>query len=409
MTILIINDDFPPESHGGAAIVVQRLAEGLAKKHQVTVLTTGRDKSETVKQDGYKLIRWQHSYPLRWRAYRSLYNPPLINRLEKLLKQLKPDVVNCHNIHTYFSYHVLKAAKESGARVVFTGHDVMPFYYGRLNQFLDKDLDGIPDTLDYTFHFLQSARKTMTEFNPVRNPIIRYYLTNYPDKIIPVSDALKKVYKKNGIAKNVNTIYNGIDAKAWQANKKELLKFREQHKIPEDRHTLFFGGRIRRDKGSLVAIQALQYNPKLQLVVAGADRGVIEMKREAKKFGVQKRINFLGNIPNQEMKYVYYATSGTIVPSQCFDSFPNNSVEAMVCGKPVLLSKFAGTLPQVEHREHAYIFNPFNQTQVQASIDFLLNREADEMAIRAKALVTQELAIDKWIKHYLVAFASAEK
>lgn len=405
MKILLVNDDFPPESHGGAAVIVERLARNLAQSHEVIVVTTVRGKSRKEKRTGYTLTKVQANYSLRWRFYRNLFNPQTIDAFKNILEEYRPDVVNFHNIHTYFSYYCLKIAKDFGAKVIFTGHDVMPFYYGRLTDFTDTNNDGIVDSLDYQFRFLQTAWEFKSEFNPFSRLLTKFYLTHYTDHIVVVSDALKHVYEVNGI-ENPMVIYNGIDVKEWQVSKSALTAFIKKHAIPQDVPTLFYGGRVREEKGSLVAVECLCLNPELHLIVAGDDKGVAQVKQYARKRNVLNRLHLIGNISIEEMKYVYHSTKATIVPSICFDSFPNNGIEAMACGKPVILSEFAGKHPFMKPGKHLLTINPFNERHLKRALTFIYTDQliSQEMGIKAQAMIESRLTVKQWLAAYKTLF-----
>ncbi len=49
-------------------------------------------------------------YNLRWRAWRSLDNPPGVAALSAAVAELRPDVVHVHNLHLHLSYAALAAA-----------------------------------------------------------------------------------------------------------------------------------------------------------------------------------------------------------------------------------------------------------------------------------------------------------
>src|SRR3989344_4505953 len=97
MKIVFLSDDFPPQSFGGAGISTYDLALGMKKAGQeVFVITTCRRESEAGEMDynGLKVFKIASNYPARWRAYLSIYNPKVIRKLEKILKDLSPDVVH---------------------------------------------------------------------------------------------------------------------------------------------------------------------------------------------------------------------------------------------------------------------------------------------------------------------------
>ena len=72
MKILLLNEDFPPQSYGGAASVVYRLAKKFQELgHEVLVVTTVRNKRDVgnFKFEGLEVVRIHSNYHHRFRAY----------------------------------------------------------------------------------------------------------------------------------------------------------------------------------------------------------------------------------------------------------------------------------------------------------------------------------------------------
>ena len=106
MKILILQDDFPPQSFGGAGIIAFILSKKLQKKgHTVFVITAVQDKKDEgeIEYEGLKIFRIYSKYNVRWRAYLSLYNPQTVKKVKKILNRVKPDTVHTHNIHYHLS------------------------------------------------------------------------------------------------------------------------------------------------------------------------------------------------------------------------------------------------------------------------------------------------------------------
>src|SRR5690242_17596844 len=132
MRIVILNDRIPPENVGGAGEVAWTLARGLCESgHEVHVIAATDGRAFRKQRDGVATYHIHSQYPGRFQAWLSLYNPQTIQHVRRLLEQIRPDVVNAHNIHRDLSYASLLAAHHLGIPVVFTSHDVMPFAYGK--------------------------------------------------------------------------------------------------------------------------------------------------------------------------------------------------------------------------------------------------------------------------------------
>src|SRR5688572_17022409 len=112
MRILLLNDRIPPENRGGAGEVVWRLAVALRDKgHDVHVAAATPDKRFTAIRDGIPTYHLHVRYPVRWRAWLSLYNPQTVKPLHELYQQIQPEIINAHNIHADLTYHSLTLAQ----------------------------------------------------------------------------------------------------------------------------------------------------------------------------------------------------------------------------------------------------------------------------------------------------------
>lgn len=354
MKILILTDDFPPQSFGGAGDSTFYLALGLKRAgHQVSVITVCQHKSDEAKLDyqGLEIFRIFADYHERWRAYLSLYNPQTVGRVKKIISEVKPDVVHANNIHAYLSYYCLKIAKQHSKAVFLTARDVMSFSYGKLatKHYLER-FDCRTTWLDH----LKQAKK---RYNPLRNILIRKYL-KHANKIFAVSYALKNALEVNGI-RNVEVSHTGVDVADWQISPEKVAEFREKYNL-SGKKVIFFGGRISGLKGSEQVEKAValvkKEVPEAILFTAGSE-------------GV-------GWLQGEELRAAYHSADVVIVPSVCFDSFPRSNLEAMACGKPVVATCFGGSPEIVQEGITGYIVNPLNIGLMAGRIiDLLKNRE----------------------------------
>lgn len=395
MKILILSGDFPPQSSGGAGIVAFRLAKGLRKLgHDIFVITSVRDKSrekETVYED-LKIFNIYTSFHERWMAYLSLYNPQTVKKVRRIINEIKPDIVHAHAIHFYLSYHCLKIAKQSGAKVFLTAHDVMLFNFGKLMG---------PD-LNYKISAWRQFKSLRFRYNPLRNTIIKYYL-KYVDKIFAVSGALKKALSDNGI-KNVEVIYNGIDAEEWLVKENSLLEFKNKFNL-QNKKVIFFGGRLNWAKGAEAAVRALGFVvkkvPKAILFIAGTKNSFSDyMEKLAGELGVKDNLILAGWLSGDDLKAAYWLGEMAIFPSLCFETFGLVNLEAMACHKPVVATCFGGSPEIVRDNVTGYIVNPF-ETEVLAGkiIDLLIfPPKARKFGEEGYKLVKNKFSLDNQIK-----------
>ncbi|MCH8986768.1 glycosyltransferase family 4 protein [Patescibacteria group bacterium] len=405
MKIVFLQDDFPPTSFGGAGISTYELAIGMKKAgHEVFVITTCRKKSEAGELDyhGIKVFKIANDYPARWRAYLSLYNPPVVRGVEELLKKIRPDVVHANNIHFYLSYRCLKVARQYAKAVVFTARDAMSFNFGKLQtkQYLEN-FDSYTTWLDH----LRQAKK---RWNPFRNFFIKRYL-KYADELFAVSNALKEALSQNGI-KNVEVIHTGADVDLWHVNEEEAARFRKRHNV-ENKKVILFGGRLSEAKGGTKALKAMleivKDVPEVVLLVAGKiDRYADYMKKEAGKLGIEDRLIFTGWIEREEIKSAYAVADIVLVPSICFDAFPRIVLEGMASGKPVVGTCYGGAPEIVVDGVTGYIVNPLHQEEIAEKIlDLLKNpKKAEKFGQAGYERVKTHFNLEDKVAEYIAVY-----
>ncbi|PIR44973.1 MAG: hypothetical protein COV10_02080 [Candidatus Vogelbacteria bacterium CG10_big_fil_rev_8_21_14_0_10_51_16] len=375
MKILFLSDDFPPQSFGGAGISTYDLALGVQKAgHEVFVITTCRNKEESGKIDynGLTVYSVVSDYPAKWRAYRSLYNPPALVQIDKILRDIKPDIVHANNVHHHLSYHSIKLSKRHAKTVVVTLRDAMSFSFGKLatEKYL-RDFDARLSWLDQ----LRQARK---RWNPLRNFVIRRYLA-CAHKRLAVSGALKKALEQNGI-RDVGVLHSGADVDTWKVNQEEKVRFRNKHKL-EGKNVVLFGGRLSGAKGGGKVLEAMveiiKEVPDAVLLVAGKiDEYANAMKDEARKCGCDEPLIFTDWINREDVKLVYAVSDVVLVPSMCFDAFPRIVLEAMASGKPVVGTCYGGAPEIIVDGVTGHVVNPHKVEEISLKIvDLLKNPE----------------------------------
>lgn len=412
MKILYLADDFPPTSYGGGGVVAYNLAKEMARRgNEVFVLTTVQKREEEKKEilDGLIVYRIYSNYPYPYflKSYISLYNPLTISKIKKIAREIKPDIVHSHHIHSHISYYSFKVVKKIGAKVYLTAHDTMLVSYGK-SYFSEND-----ENYKISLKEQIKAAGKIYNYNPFRNIIIRHYL-KYVDKIFTVSDAVKRVLCDNGII-NTETIYNGIDVFKWRAsyNENKIKEFKYKYNLEGKKIIFWGGGRLSGAKGStqiLKAIKIIKENYKninAVLVIAG-NKGYYTDKIEkmTADFKIDKFVILTGKLNFEEMQTAFFACDLSVTPSICFDSFPTVNLEAMVAKKPVVATCFGGSKELIKDNETGYIINPNNEELMAEKIfDLLQNQDKAKLfgekgLKRIKNFFSIEMQTDKTLEWY---------
>jgi len=406
MKILILSDGFLPIIKGGAEQVVFNLAKSFQEKgHQVFIISTRQDKllPEEEIYRGLKIFRIYSNYHEHWRGYLSIYNPQTVKKVEKIIKEVKPDVVHAHNIHYYLSYYCLKIAKKNSRAVFLTAHDVMLFHYGKLVEFINPNDLSIPKTFNYRITPWQQIKRFKKRYNPFRNIIIRHYL-KYVDKIFAVSHTLKEALNHNKI-KNIEVIHNGTDIDKWQVDNNKLRNFKKKYNL-FNKKIIFFCGRLNYWKGGENILRAMkivvnQIPDSILLIAGTTDNYIQRMLEIAEKQDLP--LILTDWLEKDELKAAYFSSDIVVTPSLCLDTFNMINLEAMACQKPVIGTCFGGTAEIVVDNQTGYLINPLDiQIMAERIIDLLKSPDkAEQFGEAGYQKAKKKFSLVKQVRQYL--------
>ena len=148
----------------------------------------------------------------------------------------------------------------------------------------------------------------------------------------------------------MDVIFNGVDADKFQLpdfTDDERTEFRAKYAAPNEK-IIFFVGRMVREKGVQVLIEALPYirfayhDAKLLIVGGGQKQHLIN---QAVWLGMEPHIYFAGFVPDEDLLKIYQIIDVACFPS-LYEPFGIVALEAMAAHVPVVVSD-AGGLPEV--------------------------------------------------------------
>mgnify|MGYP003498656413 FL=1 len=169
------------------------------------------------------------------------------------------------------------------------------------------------------------------------------------DKVITVSDYIKKRVETIGSKISIVTVHNGIDLERFY------------HATPIQRKTLGFknddfivvySGRINPEKGVKELIQAftqLKDYPNIKLLIIGGsffgntkgtDTFISSLQEESKE--IADSIVFTGFIPYEQIPSYLAMCDVAVIPSMWEDPFPTTILEAMASSLPIIATNSGG-------------------------------------------------------------------
>jgi len=339
LRVLMLSWEYPPRIVGGIARHVEEIAWALAARgdevHVVTCEFPGAPAEEvfngvhihrvTPYSPTDNFIHWVHQLnaAMRDRADALLRewtkgNTPIKKRDEK-----DGIVIHAHDWVTYFSAVQLKY--EYKVPLVATIHATE---YGRNN--------GIRDEIQKYIHSIE----WQLTYQAWRVVVCTQFMKG------EVGFALQAPWDKMDI------IPNGVHADkfAFDFPPEEAAAFRAQYVAPEEK-LIFFVGRMVREKGAHVLVEALakvraQYHDAKLIIVGGGYKDhLVEL---AHATGMGRHVYFTGFVPDETLLKLYKVIDVACFPS-LYEPFGIVALEAMAAGVPVVVSDAGGLKEVVEH------------------------------------------------------------
>lgn len=377
MNICMLNPFFHPYQ-GGTEKHVLEVSRRLAKKHDVTVLTSKVPNTlEYEAIDGIKvkriktLIFYEAPHPI----------PPPIPVSPFFLTALVNEIPK----HEIFHMH-------------------NRFFYNLLDIALIKRLGG--KTLGLTLH---NARLKGVDF--VTDLTGDFYDDYIGKQIMNSCDALAAVSKDtlDGTAPTnphpkTSVIYNGVDIDLFNPKNKEG-NIRKKYNLGEDRIILSVA-RLQPQKGFVYLLQAfaeiVKEEKDLTLLILG--KGPLEnyLRKYASDLGLGKSVIFITEKITEADLTELYAACEFFALASVWEPFGMVIPEAMASGKTAVGSAVGGIPEIIENGKSGFLFESRNVSQLKEKMLLLLRDEKlrKRMGIEARRRVSENFTWDISAKGY---------
>ena len=321
MKILHVTHTFYPcLSFGGVVNAAYQIGSKQVKKgHEVHIYTTDTCKERLDLNDNYNVNVNGMKVDYFKNMSNKLKNLTLIDTPISAIFKIRKDIKNYDIIHIHEHRQSLAiitcyfARKYKIPYVVQAHGSVLPF-------FQKEKLKEIYDKL-WGFKTLRSA-----------------------SKVFALTETEKEQYLSMGVDENnIEIIPLGINLDEY--NDKNLKKgvFRHEFNISDKDIVLLFVGRIHEIKGLDLLINSFNEinkdNDNVKLVIVGPDDGFEDkLKKQVLNYGLTDKVIFTGPLYNDDKFNALNDCDIFIMPSK-YESFTTSGLEAMACGKPLILTK----------------------------------------------------------------------
>lgn len=136
-------------------------------------------------------------------------------------------------------------------------------------------------------------------------------------------------------------------------------------------NVIYANGRLATNKGYDLLINAFAVVAKrlpdavLHLAAGGGSLGGNErkilagLKRQVRKLGLQRKVKFVGFVPDNQLAD-YYRAADVFVLSSRYEPFGMTAIEAMACGTPTVITIHGGLYRAVSFGRHALYADPLD-------------------------------------------------
>jgi len=343
MKILVVTDDFYPDM-GGRQRVIYEVAKRLVREgHDIHVLTVQTNPTQTRYQEieGIKIHRFLVDSNLKPIKFFSLFFRTK-KEFENLLNVNNFNMVHLHNGATGFGVLLSKVSKDKKIIYTFYGpwHKEYKAQWGLIlskkENYIKKLLKG----------FLMSVFYHIMIF-------IQRRIFKRSNKIICLSKFSEQEIRKisSDLSEDkICLIPGGADTGKLFPLKDKYLT-RKLLRLPEDKFIILTIRRLESRMGIDVLLKAMaKISPmkrsNLLLLIGG--KGHLEnfLKKFSKDLSIEKNVQFLGFIPDEQLSFYYQASDLFVLPSTSLEGFGLVIVEALACGLPVLGAD-SGAIPEV--------------------------------------------------------------
>lgn len=330
MKVLLLTNEYPPHTYGGAGVHVEYLSRELAKLMPVEVRCFGDQRFEkgNLKVTGFEVDANAFTCP---QPLRSVFGA--IRRCTDFnTVNIDANVVHCHTWYTHLGG--ILAKKNYGIPLVVTVHSLEP-----LRPWKREQLGG-------GYDFSVWVEKTALEM---------------ADAVIAVSKGTKADIERlfDVEPARVPVIYNGIDLDEY--HKVESTGALQRYGIDPKKPYLLFVGRIARQKGIIHLVRAIQYmDPGFQIVLCAGAPDTLEIAAEMKKATDQAKskrrdIIWIEEMVDKRTVIEIYSHAAVFCCPSIYEPFGIINLEAMACETAVVASAVGGIKEVVVDGETGFL------------------------------------------------------
>ncbi|MDX2110359.1 MAG: glycogen synthase [Verrucomicrobiota bacterium] len=369
MKLLLLTNEYPPYTYGGAGVHVEYLSRELSRLMPVEVRCFGDQKQP----DGPLSVRGYDASSANFTCPKELAG--IFAAAQRCLdfnsSGTDASIVHCHTWYTHLGGIIAKL--NYGIPLVVTVHSLEP-----LRPWKREQLGG-------GYDFSLWVEKTALEM---------------ADAVVAVSHGTKEDVLRHFHVdkKKLHIIYNGIDTDEYHkvSTTSALLRYG----IDPAKPYVLFVGRITRQKGITYLVDAIKYmDPGFQIVLCAGAPDTPEIAAEMKEAVAAAQrtrdgIIWIAEKADKTSVIELYSNAAVFCCPSIYEPFGIINLEAMACEVPVVASAVGGIPEVVVHGETGFLvplaqhhespFTPYDPDVFARDLALPINKLMADPALRER-------------------------
>ena len=379
MRIMIASSTYVP-AMTGQAVFTTNLAEGLVKLgHNVVVILDSHHlhASQTF-VNGVQIVELK-SVSLNFLHAGVYFSPFPGLEVRRLFESFQPEIVHIQDHYPTCRAVVLEARKRH-IKIVGSNH-------------------FIPENLAPYIPLLPRIK-------PLFNWMLWQWMLaiyKHADVVTAQSNAAASLIRSQGLNLPILPISCGVDLNLYYPNAsvdREL--YCQRYGLDPNKKIFLFLGRIDGEKRVELLLYAmgLMNRDDVQLAVAGHGSVENRLRQMTLRLKLEPRIRFTGFIPSEDVPGLMNSVDVFVMPSEA-ELLSISTLEAMACGRPVLLVNALALPELVRDGENGYLFKPGDVEDLVRHINMLADQPERWVTM---GMVSREIALSHSLDETLRKF-----
>lgn len=318
-----------------------------------------------------------------------IYCPGGVKAMREAIRRESPDVVNVHNLYPFISPAALKECRKAGVPVVMTVHNFRIMcptgLFMRDNRPCEMCLERGNEWGCVKYNCEHSRLKSIGY--AARNAVARIgrYYRDYVDMFACITDFQRRKLIQAGFSpEKIVVIPNSMDVPPLT--------------VCEAGNYVAYSGRISREKGVDMIIEAARRHPDIPFKLAGAVRDTDLVA------DLPSNVELAGYLSGEKLRDFYANARFFVMASRWYEGFPMTILEAARFAKPMVAPDHGGFTEIIGRGEDAIgmLFAPGNIDSFDEMVASLWGDLIKTQLLGAKSYVKLEkqystgVVVDKW-------------